>query len=312
MYKGKTIAVIVPAYQEERLIGKVISTTPGFVDAVIVINDASTDGTKSAVERFQQENSKIILINHLKNEGLGKSLIDGYQKSLELGYEITAVMAGDAQMDPDDLASVVDPVVAGSCAYAKGNRLLAGNTSRDMPLFRLFGNALLTLLTKFATGYWGLIDPQCGYTAISRKALQSIGIERMTKKYGYNAHLLYLLNMKNFRVCDIEVRSVYGLEKSKIKLYSYIPKTAALLAGLFLKRMTGKYLVREFHPLVFFYLMSFFNIFFVALPLLVYMALHFDTFHQTSLIIFCFALMMGFFSFFFGMWLDMEDNKKLQ
>lgn len=315
MFKNKSIAVVVPAYDEERLIGKVISTMPDFVDKIIIINDGSSDNTKSIIEEFMKTKKNIVLINHSKNQGLGKSLIVGYLKSLELGMDITAVMAGDAQMDPADLPKVITPVADKKVDYAKGNRLLIENEIQSMPKYRFLGNSILTLLTKFATGYWHIIDPQCGYTAISNKALESINIKQMKKGYGYNAYLLYLLNMKNYKVQDVEVKPIYGLAKSRIKQKSYIPETSYLLFKLFLKRMFHKYLVREFHPLILFYLFSFVNIILISLPLTV------RFFHlyslegiapRSTLIILNFSIMMGFFSFFFGMWLDMEDNKKLK
>lgn len=312
MFQKKSIVVIVPAFNEEKLIGKVISTMPVFVDKIIVVNDGSSDKTEEVVAKFIRSQDRIILINHFKNEGLGKSLIDGYLKSLELGIDVIAVMAGDAQMDPADLPKVIAPIINRQANYVKGNRLLTDFEDQKMPKFRFIGNSFLTLLTKFATGYWHLIDPQCGYTAISREALKSIDIKKMTKRYGYNAHLLYLLNMKNQKVKDVEVKPVYGEAKSKIKLGSYVPRTTGLLLKLYFRRMFNKYLVREFHPLVFFYLFSFVNIVLISIPLFLYMIFFYAQVHRTSLIIFSFSTMMGFFSFFFGMWLDMEDNKNLK
>jgi glycosyltransferase involved in cell wall biosynthesis len=315
MFNNKQIQVIVPAYNEERLIGKVIETMPDFVDKIIIINDCSKDRTKEIVQDFMNRDGRIFLLTHEVNKGLGESLIDGYLKALELGADVVAVMAGDAQMDPKDLIKVIEPVVEEKADYVKGNRLLHDNVSNIMPKYRFLGNSFLTLWTKFATGYWHLIDPQCGYTAIARNALKEIPIKEMVGGYGYNADILNMLNLYNFRVKDVEVRPVYGEEKSKIKLSSYIPRVSWLLNKLFWRRMWRKYLVREFHPLVFFYFLSFFNIFLIA-PLciirIIWVYYTFDLTSQTTLIIFVFTLTMSVFSFFFGMWLDMEDNKRLK
>lgn len=315
MINNKSIQVIVPAYNEEKLIGRVIETMPSFVDKVIIIDDCSKDGTREIVKGFINQNEKIFLLTHETNKGLGSSLIDGYLKALELGAEIVAVMAGDAQMDPNDLIKVVGPVAEGGADYVKGNRLLHDNISNIMPKYRLLGNSFLTLLTKFATGYWHLIDPQCGYTAISAKALKDIPITNMTKGYGYNADILNMLNLRNFKVRDVEVKPVYGEEKSKIKLGNYIPKVSCLLSKLFWRRMWYKYLVREFNPLVFFYFLGFFTLI-IMVPLCIIRMLwvytEFGLTSQTTLIILVFTLIMSVFSFFFGMWLDMEDNKKLK
>jgi glycosyltransferase involved in cell wall biosynthesis len=314
MFKNKSVGVVVPAYNEEKLIRRVISTMPDLVDNIIVINDASKDNTLTIIQKFMEINDKIILINHDHNQGLGKSLIDGYLKSLELKMDIIAVMAGDAQMDPADLPAVISPIANGKANYVKGNRLLADKEIQQMPTCRFLGNSVLTLLSKFATGYWHIIDPQCGYTAISHQALKIIPIQEMTKKYGYNAHLLNMLNLKNCVVKDIEVKPVYGEAKSKIKLRSYVPKIFYLLLKLYFKRMFHKYLVREFHPLIFFYLFSFVNIILISIPLVVrffYMYMKYGAAPTTTLMILTFSFMIGFLSFFFGMWMDMEDNKKL-
>ncbi|MBL7053955.1 glycosyltransferase family 2 protein [Patescibacteria group bacterium] len=314
MLKNKSIGVVVPAYNEEKLIEKTLATIPNFVDKIIVVNDFSKDKTKNIIEGYKNQDKRIILINHKKNQGLGQSLIDGYLKSIELKIDIIAIMAGDAQMDPDDLHKIIEPIIKKNIGYVKGNRLLTHNISKIMPMHRLIGNSFLTLLTKFATGYWSLIDPQCGYTAISLQALESINIKKMTKGYGYNADILNMLNLANIKVQDVEVKPIYGEEKSKIKLITYIPKVSYLLLILYLRRMTHKYLVREFHPLIFFYLFSFINIFLISMPLMIrffYLFFKLNEAPKTTLIILCFSIMMGFFSFFFGMWLDMEDNKKL-
>jgi len=312
MLKNKRISVVVPSYNEEILIKKTLESMPSYVDKIIVVEDYSTDKTNMIIKQLRKKNKKIVLVEHEKNKGLGHSLIDGYLKSLELEMDITAVMAGDNQMDPNDLKNVVLPVIERRVDYTKGNRLLEDDCAVKMPGYRFIGNSFLTLLTKFATGYWRLIDPQSGYTSISKKALSTIKIQEMTKGYGYNADILNMLNLSNFKVCDVAIRPVYGREKSGIKVGRYAVKVSCLLIKLFLKRMFHKYLVREFHPLVFFYWFSFINTILISLPLLVYMIINLTTFPQIYFIIFAFSSMMGIFSFFFGMWMDMEDNRKLE
>jgi glycosyltransferase involved in cell wall biosynthesis len=314
MYKNKTIGVIIPAYNEERLAGKVLETMPGFVDKMIVINDASKDRTLEIVQKFKQKDSRVYIINHEANSGLGKSLIDGYLYARESDIDIAVVMAGDAQMFPGDLENVINPIAEGMADYIKGNRLLREDVIEHMPTYRFIGNSILTLLTKFATGYWHIIDPQCGYTAIAKKALAKIPIEKMTKGYGYNADILNMLNLNNCRVGDVEVMPVYGEEQSKIKLSSYIPTVSCLLLRLFTKRIFYKYLLREFHPLIFFYVFSFFNLVFLGLPLTIrffYLYFSLGVAPTTTLIVLTYSIMMGFLSLFFGMWMDMENNREL-
>jgi glycosyltransferase involved in cell wall biosynthesis len=313
MIDNKTIGVVVPAYNEELLIGKTISTMPEYVDRIYIINDCSKDKTKEIILKFMDNNKKIFLIDHVQNQGVGQSLIDGYVRAREEGMDVVAVMAGDAQMNPDDLINLVTPIIEGRTDYTKGNRLLREDVTSRMPRYRYIGNSLLTFLTKFSTGYWHVIDPQCGYTAISKKALSVIPIEKMTKRYAYNADILNMLNLNNFRVSDIEVEPVYGEEKSKIKLRTYIPTILKLLLQLFFRRIIRKHLVREFHPMFFFYFFSIIN--FILGFFLVERFFHKWSQNgvapEITLILLSFSLTMAFFSLFFGMWTDMEENKKL-
>ena len=314
MFRECSIGVVVPAYNEEKLIVKTLTTMPAIVDSIFVVNDGSQDDTLNQITQCQANDSRIIIVNHEKNKGLGQSLIDGYVAARDANIDIVAVMAGDAQMNPDDLENLIVPIAEGRADYTKGNRLLRDEVYERMPKHRFFGNNILTLLTKFATGYWHSIDPQCGYTAISHKALAGIPIEKMIKGYGYNAHILNMLNLNNFRVCDVEVEPVYGDEVSKIKLRKYIPSVSKLLLGLFWKRLTHKYLLREFHPLVFFYAFSAFNFILISLPLgvrFLWLFCKYGVVPTTTLSIFTFSFSMGMFSLFFGMWLDMEDNKRI-
>jgi glycosyltransferase involved in cell wall biosynthesis len=312
VYKDHKIGVVVPAYNEELLILETLEGMPDFVDTIFVINDASTDNTLELIETQQKKDPRVVLINHEKNKGLGQSLIDGYLKSAESDVELTAVMAGDNQMHPDDLPTLLNKLIVQGYDYVKGNRLLHENID-FMPKYRFFGNAMLTILTKFATGYYSLMDPQCGYTAIKNTALRGIPIEEMTKGYGYNADILNMLNIRGYSVCDVEVRPVYGREQSKIKLWKYIPKTSSLLVRLFFRRLWQRYVVRDFHPLVLFYLFALFNIVFLIIPLIVrffYMYRLEGMAPRTTMIILVFLLTTTFQSILFAIWMDMDYNRK--
>ena len=314
MLKNKKIGVVIPAHNEEILILETLKNIPVFVDQIIVVNDASIDKTKTKILNEQKKNHKIVLIDHKENKGLGATLADGYLKGLALNLDILAVMAGDNQMDPHDLKDILEPIVAGEVDYTKGNRLLVRDVSKIMPKYRFIGNIVATFLTKFATGYWPLIDPQCGYTAISKKALEKIDIASLKKGYGYNADILARLNIYNFKITDVEVQPVYGQAKSGIKFFSYTLDVTWFLNKLFLRRLKEKYLIRDFHPLVLFYVFSFVSLVLVALPLAIRFLILYFRYHiapSTTLIILAFALMMGFFSFGFAIWLDMESNKDL-
>jgi len=312
MYKQKKISVVVPAYNEELLISETLAGIPAFVDLIYVINDASKDNTLQLINSQKKLDVRIIVINHDTNKGLGQSLIDGYLASRDSDADITVIMAGDNQMHPGDLPSLLDKIIEEGFDYVKGNRLLHHDISK-MPHYRLIGNSILTILTKFATGYYSLMDPQCGYTAINNAVLNYIPIQKMTRGYGYNADILCMLNIHGFRVTDCEVRPVYDREQSKIKLWKYIPKVSWLLVRLFFRRLWGRYIVRDFHPLVLFYLFAFINTVVIIIPFAIrflYMYINYNELPKTTFTILTFTFMITFQSILFAIWMDMDYNKK--
>ena len=313
MLDGKSVGVVVPAYNEGKFIGSVIDTMPEFVDRIIVVNDGSSDGSREIIDE-RVANGKVVPIHHETNKGLGQSLIDGYLEGLAFGLDVVAVMAGDGQMAPADLESVVRPIVDGDADYVKGNRLLRDEVVERMPRHRLIGNSVLSILSKYATGYWHSMDPQCGYTAISNLALGRIPIDTMRKGYGYNAHILNMLNLANMKVAEVEVEPVYGDEVSYIKLRKYIPSVSSLLVRLFFRRIVRKYIVRDFHPLALMYLFSMVLACFVCPVLIarfVVLWARYDVVPQTTFLLLAFSSMFAMFSLFFAMWWDMEDNRHL-
>ncbi len=316
MLGDKTIGVLMPAYNEERLIGRTLASVPAFVDTIIVVNDGSSDRTLDEIRARQRVDPRIVLVNHEKNCGLGRSIIDGYLASRRLGLDVTVTMDGDGQMHPDDLPRVAGPVADGLADYCKGNRLLHRDVAATMPTYRLIGNAALTFLTKFATGYWQLMDPQCAYAAISRRALAAIPIERMTTGYGYNADILNMLNVYNFRVAMVEVQPVYGDERSKIVLRKYIPRVSRLLVRLFFRRLIRKYVVRNFNPLCLSYLVGLFLLLFGSAPLLLLLLVFYfwfsdGGFPRTTLICLMFTTIAGLQILLSAVQYDMEDNRDL-
>ncbi len=194
----------------------------------------------------------VVALRNEENRGVGGTIVRGYRHAREDGIDVTAVMAGDGQMDPDRLASVLDPVVDGEAAYAKGNRLYGADRS-SMSRWRLFGNLLLSYLTKVASGYWRLMDPQNGYTAISLTALERLDLEALYPRYGFSNDMLVALNAHGFRVADVSMSAVYGDERSHISYRSFVPALSWLLLRRFLRRLAVRYLLRDFHPLVFVY-----------------------------------------------------------
>ncbi len=316
MYQGKTIAVVVPAHNEEKLIPKVLETMPDFVDLIVVVDDASTDHTSAVVASYRERlGRRLLLIAHKENQGVGASIVSGYKQALVSGIDVVAVMAGDAQMDPADLERVVAPIARDETDYVKGNRLFRGESWAMIPHYRYLGNAMLSLLTKIASGYWHIADSQCGYTAISRIALERLDIDRIYKRYGMPNDILVKLNVSNFRVHDVSVRPVYNIgEQSEIHLSKVIPAITWLLIRGFLWRLKEKYVLRDFHPLLFFYCMglSLFPTGIMFGAYLLWYRLFVGAVAPTSALFAAFLIISGLQALFFAMWFDMDYNKHLK
>jgi glycosyltransferase involved in cell wall biosynthesis len=158
MYKDQKICVVVPAYNEETQIIRTVSTMPEFVDHIVVVDDCSKDRTCEVLKELQKTYKTLVLINHDVNQGVGGAIATGYKWAKEHKIDVTVVMAGDAQMSPDDLPAILDPVVNNEVDYSKGNRLFTGEAYKKIPKVRYFGNSMLSLLTKIASGYWHVAD----------------------------------------------------------------------------------------------------------------------------------------------------------
>jgi glycosyltransferase involved in cell wall biosynthesis len=315
MFEGKSVAVVIPAYNEELLIERVIRSIPDFVDHIVVVDDCSSDGTIAAVESLMEAESRLTLLKHEKNQGVGAAIATGYKWARDQHIDVTAVMAADFQMDPDDLPRIVGPVCRNECDYTKGNRLFRGESWDMIPKYRYIGNSFLSLFTKIASGYWHIADSQSGYTAISLAALQRINLDNIYPRYGMPNDLLIKLNIGHFRVRDVSIRPVYNVgEKSGIKVRKVLFSIPLLLFKGFWHRLFEKYVIRDFHPLLFFYLMGMIltptGLFFGIYLLLVRFLGHGVA--PTSALLAAFLFITGLQSLFFAMWFDMEYNKELK
>jgi len=254
MFQNTRLCAIVPAYNEELLIAETLASIPASVDTIYAVNDASTDRTQAFIEECVKKDPRIMLLCHEQNRGVGAAIVTGYKQGLVDGVQIFVVMAGDNQMDPEVMPSLITPILQNRADYTKGNRLLSPEYRKGMGKWRFIGNTLLTIMTKFSSGYWKLMDPQNGYTAISRRALERLDLDRVYPRYGYCNDLLVKLNVFGFRVMDVEMPARYGRETSKIRYVDYIVKVSWLLFSDFFYRLRQKYIVLSFHPLVIFYL----------------------------------------------------------
>ena len=313
MLEGKTVGVVVPAYDEEALVATTIAGVPPFVDRIFVVDDASRDGTAAAARGAGD--GRVEVITHERNSGVGAAIVSGYHRAVEEGIDVTCVMAADNQMDPSDLEKIALPVARGEVEYAKANRLITGEAWKVIPRSRYLGNAVLSLLTKIASGYWHVADSQSGYTAASREILEQLDLDRIYPGYGMPNDMLVHLNVWNARVRDFPSRPIYGVgERSGIKIRRVVPRISWLLLKGFFWRMREKYVIRDFHPLVFFYalglLMTFLGLGLgIAEVVLRFMG---NAVSVGTVVLVALLLIFGSQFSLFAMWFDMESNKDLR
>jgi glycosyltransferase involved in cell wall biosynthesis len=310
------VGVVIPAYNEERQIGKVLETMPEYVDHIIVVDDGSTDATLERLREWEGKmGRRLTVIAQPKNQGVGAAVTAGYRSAIESGVDVIALMAGDGQTDPNDLELIIDPVTSGKADYSKGNRLFTGEAWAKTPHVRYLGNAFLSMLTKIASGYWHVADSQSGFTAISRPAAMALDLDSLWHSYGYPNDLLIQLNIRNFRVADVPTHPRYGVgEKSSMNVFKVMPTVSFLLWRGFLNRLFQKYVVKDFHPLVFFY---FFGLAFLIVGLvfgLLQIVLRIVTggVAITSIVLIAMLIIAGLQFLLFAMWFDMEYNKTLK
>ena len=313
MLEDRRVAVVVPAYDEEQLIATTLAGIPAFVDRIYVVDDGSHDAT---VERARGVgDSRVEVVAHDRNRGVGAAIVTGYKRALAEGMDVACVMAADNQMDPGDLELLARPVARGELDYAKANRLVTGEAWDLIPRTRYLGNAVLSLLTKVASGYWHVADSQSGYTAIGRRTLEALDLDRVYTGYGFPNDLLVHLNVWNARVRDFPSRPVYGVgERSGIRYHKVVPRISWLLVKGFFWRLREKYVIRDFHPLVFFYAFGFLS----TLAGLVlggieigYRIAGYEVSVGTVVLI-ALLLISGSQFTLFAMWFDMETNKDLR
>jgi glycosyltransferase involved in cell wall biosynthesis len=313
MLEGKRVAVVVPAHDEEHLIATTLGGIPGFVDRIIVVDDGSSDATSERVGSFGD--SRVELVVHERNRGVGAAIVTGYKRALEEEMDVVCVMAGDNQMDPADLEALVVPVARGEVDYAKANRLFTGQAWELIPRTRYLGNAVLSMLTKIASGYWHVADSQSGYTAIGRSTLALLDLDRVYTYYGFPNDLLVHLNVVNARVRDYPSRPVYGVgERSGIRYHKVAPRISWLLIKAFFWRLREKYVIRDFHPLVFFYGFGFLATLAGLVLGIVELAYRIagNAVSVGTVVLIALLLISGSQFTLFAMWFDMESNKDLR
>lgn len=252
MYKKLSIGVAVPAYNEEKLIEKTITTAPSFVDHIVVINDCSKDSTLSIIKKLQKNDKRIFIIDNKFNRGIGYSLSNGLRKAAELGCDRVAVMAGDAQMDPEQFAPMLDSMEKRNLDFIKGNRFMHFDALKTMPAYRKFGNIVVTILTKFATGYYSIFDTQNGYVIYTKDVIDRMPWHLIGERYEFENTILIGLSIIDAKVGDIAMPAIYGDETSTIGLLSATTRVLKSLFKGFWQRIYFKYVLYGFHPIALF------------------------------------------------------------
>jgi len=247
MYNGATIAAVVPAYKEERMISTVINTMPDFVDHIVIVDDCSPDRTSEIVRASTDE--RVTLVRHEVNQGVGGAIITGHHTAMELGSDVNVIMAGDAQMDPAYLPQLLDHVTTEGYGFAKANRFFSPESFQGMPTYRVLGNIVLSFMTKLASGYWHLFDPQNGYTAIRTEVLKRVPLHNVARRYSFENDLLIHLNILQVPAVDVPIPAVYGEEVSSIRLSRVVPELMSLLTRGFWRRIWYRYVLWSFSPI---------------------------------------------------------------
>ena len=314
MYREKKIALVIPAYNEEKLIKPTLKAVPDFVDRIFVVDDASIDNTAGVVGELSKHDHRIELISHEMNSGPGQGIITGYKRSAAEGCDIAVVAGGDNQMPLNQMERFLDPLIDGEADYTKGNRFVfLPDTLEKMPKSRLLGNVVITGLTKISSGYYKVMDVVDGYTATTKKVIDLIDWDKAWKGYGYPMDFLIRLNAFSLKVKDVPRSSIYlkGERQSQIKGLRYALKVSPMLLRGFFWRLITKYIYRDFHPLVFFYFAGLilfpFGIFYGLY--LVYQQVAGIGVSGPRAILCALSLIMGLQFLLFAMLFDMQESK---
>jgi glycosyltransferase involved in cell wall biosynthesis len=245
-YRNFSIAVVIPAYKVEGQISRVLTSLPGFISHIIVVNDCSPDETRQQVMAAAECDKRIILINHEQNQGVGGAMVSGFRKALELQAQIVVKIDGDGQMDSKYISALITPLILGEADYSKGNRFWDIQAISSMPFVRRVGNLGLSFLTKAATGYWNCFDPTNGFLAIRSELLNRLSLEKIDRRYFFEISLLSYLYLENACIRDVPISAIYKDEKSNLSVRKVLFEFPAKLITTFLRRMYLKYYLRDF------------------------------------------------------------------
>jgi dolichol-phosphate mannosyltransferase len=245
MLNNIKIAVVIPAFRVVDTIKGVILSISDVVDYIIVVDDACPDLSGKEAEKTEKEN--LIVIYHERNQGVGGALVTGYMKAMELGCEIVVKIDGDGQMEPKYIDDLVGPLIKDEADYTKGNRFQDFRALKTMPKIRLFGNSALSFMVKLASGYWNIIDPTNGYTAIHRRVLDKLDLAKVSRRYFFESDMLIRLNIINAVVKDIGISAKYADENSSLNIRKAVLQFPMKLLNGLVKRIFLKYFIYDFN-----------------------------------------------------------------
>ena len=249
MSKTQPVGVVIPAYQVETHLAETVRRIPDFVDYIVIVDDASTDGTGRVAAQLAATSERISVLRHDDNRGVGGAVKTGFQYLLDQGCQILVKLDGDGQMEPTEIDRLVNPLTTGWTDYAKGNRLSSRVDVGSMPVVRLAGSIALTFLTKLSSGYWQMMDPQNGFVAITRDALTRINMDDIDNRYFFENSMLVALNTTMARCMDVRMAASYGDENSNLRIWRAIFGFPPRLFGGFIRRMLRRYVVLDFSPI---------------------------------------------------------------
>lgn len=252
MYRGHKTAVVIPAYNEANLVEKTIATLPDFIDLIFITNDASRDNTLEIIQNLARKNKKLQIIDHQTNLGVGAAVVSGLRAAVAANADLVTVMAADAQCDPSYIQPMITTLIEEKLDYVKANRFVHLAQLNQMPLFRRVGNIVITILTKFASGYYNIFDSQNGYGVFRRQTLERLNLDRLGKRYDYESTLLIELSILGARIKDESVPAIYGDEISTIPIITTAHRSLVVLRRGFWRRIYYRYVIVNFHPLALF------------------------------------------------------------
>lgn len=250
MYKSlsgedKKVAVVIPAYKVSGQIVKVIESIPSEVDLVVVVDDSCPEKSgQLVVSHFRSD--RIVVVKHPENRGVGGAMKTGYLIALKESAEIIIKVDGDGQIDPKLIPNLIKPLLSSNSDYSKGNRFYSFKLVQDMPRVRLIGNVILSFMSKLSTGYYQLFDPNNGFTAISKEALELVDLDLVDERYFFESDMLFQLNCARRDVVDVPMPAIYGTEVSNLKVGHSVFYFLVRHLRNYFKRIVLNYFVRDF------------------------------------------------------------------